>query len=465
MAFLAPVFAFVGEEVAAAVAPVVEEVAVEAYDAASGLAARIFGDGYEVLEQSEEVAEFLADQTESEAEIVVSAANTSGGNLSAETDALLESHMAEFHPDADANLVALVEHGSGAETPTISETLARLADDPEYRASLLKKALYAAIAAGATISTEQLATHAYAYAINNAPKDEILTHHEFTTGALPNNPHVAPPMRYSGSDFMVAKGPRVKRYKKTPRGPKIPAAEMRAFLRADAARSSRSNKIAIVHNRNYVDINWSAVPIPATAPAMVLPLLHSWSGLQTHASITGGIGTAGGTGVISTRNGDVITVKKINLTIGMYYPNTRTITPNQKYNIYIFYDNDYDRAWPTASSTDLTPSPIFEAGGLRTDAFRTRNGSTRYSLLKKTTLDFSNFNQPNLSGTWSLPEYCKTVSLSISTNKTIVYESGDATGAYNKIRHGQFYLVICGGSQGANTSAQLNVRGAVEYDP
>jgi hypothetical protein len=464
MAFLAPVFAFVGEEVAAAITPIVEEVAVEAYDAASGLAARIFGNGYQVLDESEEVAEFLADQTESEAEIVVSAANTSGGYLSAETDALLESHMAEFHPDADANLVALVEHGSGAETPTISENLARLANDPEYRASLLKKALYAAIAAGATISTEQLATHAYAYAINNAPKDEILTHHEFTTGALPNNPHVEPPMRYSGSDFMVSK-------KRSSSSTSKRKTKKYRFSQADinaavANYKPKSSKIAVVHNRNFVDINFVNATMPTTAPAMVLPLLHSWNLAQATAGITGGIGTAGGTGVISTRTGDVITVKKITLTIGVTFLNTRLVLPNQKFNIYIFYDNDYDRVWPTASSTDLTPTPIFESGGLRTDAFRTRNGSTRYSLLKKTTLDFTNFAGVFLSGTWQPPEVNKSVSLTLNTNKQIVYESGEATGAYTKIRHGQLYLVICGGVQNNGTPAPLlSVRGAVEYDP
>jgi hypothetical protein len=467
MAFLAPAFALAGEAVATFA---VETVAPAAFDAACSLGDAIFGWGEQAFEPLQQL-------TEEEAEIAnVNTRSYFGGASDEETDALLDNHLSTNHPEADDHLVQLAEHGASDETPGIQQTLTRLRDDPEFRNEMLKKAAYTAIASGAAVGTEQLAVHAYAYAINQNPPSEILTHHEHITGSLPNNPHIDPiysPAYSPASDYMAPR-------KKARTGSKAKKRTMYNSLGyplsgydAEAKRSRLSGttqrfgstRLSTSSVRHYYPVSFNNYTL-GTDRSRVMPLLHQWSGTEDTANIT--LGVKRGTGP-TERIGDIITLKKIELTIAVRY-SSPTYTPCEKFNFYLVYDNDYDRSWPTPTTTDWKATNFFQEGGLRTDSVRTRNGLNRFTVLKKVSVDFSQYNTPittgssGISGTLYVPNYFKSVKLTCNTTKPIMYDSADDAGAYNLIRHGQLYLVGCGTTTSQPTP-ELYVQGNIEFLP
>jgi hypothetical protein len=461
MAFLAPAFALAGEAVATFA---VETVAPAAFDAACALGDWVFGIGeYEPL---------------AEEEVEVMNVNTReyfGGASDEEVHALLDNHLAENVPEADDALVELVEHGASDETPGIQETLLRLKNDPAFRNEMMKKAAYTAIASGAAVGAEQLAVHAYAYAINKNPPSEILTHHETITGSLPNNPHIDPiysPAYSPAADYM-APTRASKKYKRTPRGPKIDNKTMREFLRADAARSKKTalgySRLKTATIRHYYPVNFDNYTLTGPDKSRVMPLLHQWNGAENVTGIT--LGIARGTGP-SDRIGDIATIRKIDLTISVRYPNPGQLV-NEKWNFYLIYDNDYDRQWPVpAPGSDWGTQFFFEAGGLRQDSVRTRNGLNRFTILKKMSLNFNDSLVPSyvgtsgVGGTLTYPPIYRTGKLICSMNKPIIYDATDQYGVYNQIRHGQIYLVACGADVAGSTMVPtVYIDGNIEFEP
>lgn len=441
MAFLAPAAmeaaGFALEGVAEFVADNVVDVVIDgAWKALDYVGTNVFGfapEGYEAV--SSEV-ELLNVNTESYAQTML--------------DASADERLAAAGEEAEQMIVQMTETGADENTPLLQSDLERLAGDAEYRSSIMKKVVKAAIVAGVTLSAEEIARRTYAYVVSQHPQEDILTHHEHITGQT----------------FMAATSVSKKKKRSKGRAGKKYKISDAAIARAVAnyTNPGSTTSFSTRHNLNSLDINYNNIALTTAGCSYVIPLLHAWSGANTWASITGGI--ARGTNALSERIGDVITIRKINLAVGIAYPTaSQTLPPVQKFNLYIFYDNDYDRVWPSTSSTDLAATKIFEAGGMRMDAYRTRNGASRFKLLKKATLDFSNYAAIIPSGA-TYPPFQKSVTMTVNCNKQIIYETGDNTGTYDKIRHGQLYFCLMGSSVTSGTPVyQVNMRGTIEYDP
>jgi len=452
MAFLAPAVVAVGEAAGAAVFEYAWPAVVDAgFSVGQFIVDDIIFGGEQLYEAVDQVA-LLEEQT-AEQEGIIAEVNANG-NFNANAAEMAEQHVVDFHFDeADSLLSEMAEVEGTDSTPGIYEALTQMRTSPEFRAAMIDKAAKALFVAGATFTTEQLVSHAYSYAMKeHATEDEILTHHEHITG----------------ESYM----PSTKRQKMSGTSKK----------RSSGGAASSSSKRIRATNSNAVA---RRIPLTTTrhvykgasfthsfaGNSLVLPLINQWNGtIDTATGLSGGIATNAGSGSDGARFGDIITVKNIKIKVYINYNGaTATILPNQKYNFYVFYDNDYDRKWPTPSTTDWKATNFFDVGSGRTDAFRTRNNLARFTLLKKASVDFMKFTQPFAATGTTFPNFRQYCDINVNTSKTITYDSAfaGAGGLWDTIRHGQLYLVVCA-AEGTLTAPNLpdfKYETRIEYEP